>query len=357
MKELIRRVLREHTREMGEGREPDLSDEEVRQEAKKYDYVRDFREKSPKHYNRAKKIKIIKDITKDMMRNIKSWKGVSPEEAEQGKIESRKETTKKYRENKKLEREKEKLENGESDKESRSIKYEKEFVGKHFKILHKNCSVDVKLKIDLQNVNRVMFNSLSNENKLETILDFVLNNSDRSIDDNLSIITDNMLLTFIDNMVKSDLECIFPVLEKGTNNIIIDKGSLIEVKNKEWGKSDFLCEVFKPDSQSKFLKRLKEKYGYYNITNYISMLNTLIVNKLLKDVKNKVIGDIRKNTFGVFFGNYVFVKMENITLEWKPIGYAGKTRIAINYMVDSDAKKYKLNLTKTDINDIDAVSH
>jgi hypothetical protein len=49
--------------------------------------------------------------------------------------------------------------------------------------------------------------------------------------------------------------------------------------------------------------------------------------------------------------------MENITLEWKPIGHARKTRIAINYTVDSDAKKYKLNLTKTDINDIDAVSH
>jgi hypothetical protein len=352
MKQLIRRVLREHTREMGEGGNNQMfinaTADEVRQEAEKYKGVgkgygiNAFKRESSSAAERARVLGIFDEID-NAIRKRDFYKNLSKDEINKIRKEKRSDINKQNYEKRK--------------KTNGKIKYEEEFVGKHFKILHKNCSVDVELKIDLPNVTRVVFNSLSNANKLETILDFVLNNSDRSIDDNLSIITDNMLLTFIDNMVKSDLECIFPVLEKGTNNIIIDKGSLIEVKNKEWGKSDFLCEVFKPDSHSKFLKRLKEKYGYYNITNYISMLNTLIVNKLLKDVKNKVIGDIRKNTFGVFFSDYVFVKMENITLEWKPIGHARKTRIAINYTVDPKAKKYQLNLTKTDINDIDAVSH
>lgn len=70
MKQLIRHILREHTREIGESLK--WTDESLAELAKKYKTLKDFRENEGGAYKTAQNIGILNDITKHMPR-IKIW--------------------------------------------------------------------------------------------------------------------------------------------------------------------------------------------------------------------------------------------------------------------------------------------
>ena len=84
MKELIRRVLREHTREMGEGEKwtqgENLTPEEIKKEALKYNTVGDFVKNSNRAYQKARNLGIYNDVTSHMEKIYRKPINWTPEE-------------------------------------------------------------------------------------------------------------------------------------------------------------------------------------------------------------------------------------------------------------------------------------
>ena len=118
--------------------------------------------------------------------------------------------------------------------------------------------------------------------------------------------------------------------------LTIPKDKRIEVKksNKyEYHLSEFFG-VYKKSGLPKKYKSLKYKSIYNDIINGV-------IKKLKKDDKG-IIKKLRDTTYGVFFDNYIFYKLEDMELEWSPIGQRNtESRMTIFMKPKKDATQYQ----------------
>jgi hypothetical protein len=249
------------------------------------------------------------------------------------------------------------------------LKYEKEFVGHHFKHSPSSVAIDLKFENDLPGLSANEFNEKIHLDKMNSIMKWILTNrklNNIPIKDLTNKIVDNLSITFPE-IVKKDLTVISPIYKKTQENNqipILNPGDFVEVKFKSFDKPDFLCEFFKPESHNATMEFLvNELMGIDNTVNssvevlkLIGILDTAIVNKI-KDtgLGESVINSIKEKTAGIIFKDYIYVRMKDIDLEWTNLGYASKPRIAIKYSVKENAPKFRLNIDRTDKEQINTI--
>jgi hypothetical protein len=71
MKELIRHILREHTKEIGEQRIPQWNLENLKKEALKYNTEKDFIKFSNSAYQTARRLGVLDQILSHVQRNVR----------------------------------------------------------------------------------------------------------------------------------------------------------------------------------------------------------------------------------------------------------------------------------------------
>jgi len=249
------------------------------------------------------------------------------------------------------------------------LKYEKEFVGTHFKHSPTSVSIDLTMKESLSGLDHSEFNQMINLDKMNSILKWVVSNhknGDKNYEQLFEEIVDNLSIKFPD-LIKKDLDVVSPIYQQNSNenlNPLLNIGDFVEVKYKSFDKPDFLCEFFKPESHNATMEYLVSELmniddsinSSNEVLRLISILDTTIVEKIKSSGIGQVVIDaIKENTSGIIFKDYVYVKMQDIDLEWTNVGYAGKPRIAIKYSVKEDTKKYKLNIDNKDRNQINTI--
>lgn len=250
-------------------------------------------------------------------------------------------------------------------KTSNFAKYERQFVGDHFKYSPTSVSMNLEIKDSIENFDFTEFNNTINLNKMKMILSWVLQNKNesntyQSLIDN---IVDKLTITF-PNKIKRDLITVREIINFNNNEVLLGVGDYVEVKYKNYQIPDFLCEFFKPESHNSSMEYLvrelmsvkKELNSTKEVKYLIGLLDTSIVNKIIQEkIGDEVIDTIKKQTSGIIFKDYVYIKMSDIDLRWTNVGYAKNPRIAIEYSVKEGAKRYILNMSEPDKEQINSI--
>lgn len=248
-------------------------------------------------------------------------------------------------------------------------KYETSFVGDHFMFAPTSVSIDIKITDGLNQFDTVTFNDSPNLYKMLMILSWILKSSEdiKDLELNTKKLVDKLDIKFPES-IKRDLLVLSPIF--GSDEInkevkILDISDNVEVKYKKYNTPDFLCEFFKPESHTASMEYLVIELSKVNssinssveVLKLISILNKNIVEKIKDSAEGKdLIDSLKKETAGIIFNDYIFIKMEDINLEWSDKGYGSNPRIAIRYSVKETAKKYKLIIDKNEKNQIDKIS-
>ena len=250
-------------------------------------------------------------------------------------------------------------------KTSNFAKYERQFVGDHFKYSPTSVSMNIEITEKIENFDELEFNNTINLNKMKMILSWVLLNKKENdtLESLMEYFVDKLKITF-PNVIKRDLITIKEISNKNNDEILLNVGDFVEVKYKNHESSDFLCEFFKPESHNssmeylvRELKSIRKDFNSTKEVKYlIGLLDTAIVEKIKKDkIGEEVIDNIKKYTAGILFKDYIFVKMSDIDLKWTNIGYGKNPRIAIEYSVKENYKKYILNMSQSDKEQINSI--
>lgn len=199
------------------------------------------------------------------------------------------------------------------------LEYEKSFHGEHFE--------DHRTSLQLNYTDKVY----------SLFKDYItkIDNDELTVKEVANKMFTMLMKVDLENLVKSDLRCVKDVYDD-EGNVIIKKGTFVEVKKMDTGLDSYLSEFMSIYKNSDTPSDAK-KPGFLSKYNQIVSEIYLLIST--SHVGQTVLDNIHNNMSGIFYDDKTFVKMGDIKLYWSNKGRSScksDYRLSIRYRVETE---------------------